>query len=73
MAATRRALSLGTLRYERGLATYLDVLDAERQLFSAELDLAATTRDQLAAVVQLHKTLGDGWESQASAGQGASP
>jgi hypothetical protein len=36
------------------------VLDAQRQLFSAELELASTTRDQLAAVVQLYKALGGG-------------
>src|SRR3989449_7029994 len=35
VGATRRALSLVTLRYERGLATQLEVLDAQRQLFSA--------------------------------------
>ena len=61
VAATRQALYLATLRYERGLATYLDVLDQERQLFRAELDLASTTRDQLTAVVQVYKALGGGW------------
>jgi multidrug efflux system outer membrane protein len=72
VAATRRALSLATLRYERGLATQLDVLDAQRQLFSAELDLASITRDQLTAVVQLYKALGGGWQSQPPAGHGQS-
>ena len=37
VAANRQALFLATLRHERGLATYLDVLDQERQLFQAEL------------------------------------
>jgi len=72
VAATRRALSLATLRYERGLATQLDVLDAQRQLFSAELDLASITRDQLTAVVQLYKALGGGWQSQPPAGHSPS-
>jgi outer membrane protein, multidrug efflux system len=72
VAATRRALSLATLRYERGLATQLDVLDAQRQLFSAELDVASITRDQLTAVVQLYKALGGGWQSQPPAGHGQS-
>ena len=72
VAATRRALSLATLRYERGLSTQLDVLDAQRQLFIAELDLASTTRDQLTAVVQLYKALGGGWQSQPPAGYGQS-
>ena len=57
---------LATLRYENGLSGYLDLLDAQRQLFSAEVDLASTTRDQLTAVVQVYKTLGGGWEMQAS-------
>jgi outer membrane protein, multidrug efflux system len=63
VAATRQVLYLATLRYERGLATYLDVLDQERQLFRAELDLASTTRDQLTAVVQVYKALGGGWQT----------
>jgi outer membrane protein, multidrug efflux system len=50
----------------------LDVLDAQRQLFSAELDLASITRDQLTAVVQLYKALGGGWQSQPPAGHGQS-
>ncbi|HKC39472.1 MAG TPA: efflux transporter outer membrane subunit, partial [Gemmatimonadales bacterium] len=72
VGATRRALSLVTLRYERGLSTQLEVLDAQRQLFSAELELASTTRDQLAAVVQLYKALGGGWQSQPPAGHSPS-
>src|SRR5437016_2165973 len=72
VAASRRALALVTLRYERGLSTQLEVLDAQRQLFSAELDLASTTRDQLTAVVQLYKALGGGWQSQPPAGHGQS-
>jgi multidrug efflux system outer membrane protein len=62
VTAARRALELASLRYENGLAGYLDVLDAERQLFAAEIDLAQATRDQLTAVVQVYKALGGGWE-----------
>jgi len=54
----REALYLANLRYERGLSTYLEVLDQERQLFRAELDLASSTRDQLT----VYKALGGGWE-----------
>ncbi len=73
VGATRRALSLVTLRYDRGLSTQLEVLDAQRQLFSAELELASTTRDQFAAVIQLYKALGGGWQSQPPAGHSPSP
>jgi len=61
VTALSQAVVLANLRYERGLATYLDVLDAQRQLFQAELELTSTTRDQLTAVVQVYKALGGGW------------
>jgi multidrug efflux system outer membrane protein len=61
VTALGQAVVLANLRYERGLATYLDVLDAQRQLFQAELELTSTTRDQLTAVVQVYKALGGGW------------
>jgi hypothetical protein len=47
------------------------VLDTERQLFSAEIDLAAITRDQLNAVVQVYKALGGGWEADFPPGRKA--
>ena len=51
-----------TKRYKGGLESFLSVLDADRQLFTAELDLAAVQRDQLLTLVQLYKALGGGWE-----------
>jgi len=62
--AAQRAVDIANLRYTNGLGTYLDVLDAQRQLFTAEIDLAGITRDQLTAVVQVYKALGGGWEVQ---------
>jgi multidrug efflux system outer membrane protein len=62
VAAAQRALDLANLRYADGLGTYLDVLDAERQFFTAEISLASVMRDQLTAVVQLYKALGGGWD-----------
>ena len=64
VTANRRALSMVTLRYERGLSTQLEVLDIQRELFSAELEFASATRDQLTAVVQLYRALGGGWQGQ---------
>jgi len=50
------------------LADLVECLDAQRQLFSSEIELARTTRDQLTAVVQLYKALGGGWtEAEPSA------
>jgi multidrug efflux system outer membrane protein len=73
VAASRRALELADLRYRNGLSTYLDVLDAQRQLFQAELALAGTRRDQLVAVVQVYKALGGGWSMPPSGGGPAVP
>jgi multidrug efflux system outer membrane protein len=62
VTAARRSLELANLRYADGLGAYLDVLDAERQFYAAEIDLASVLRDQLTAVVQLYKALGGGWD-----------
>jgi multidrug efflux system outer membrane protein len=48
-------------RYKGGLEPFLAVLDADRQLFTAELDLATVQLDQLITLVQLYKALGGGW------------
>jgi multidrug efflux system outer membrane protein len=64
VAALREALRIARIRYVGGLATYLEVLDAQQQLFPAELDLARTRRDQLLAVVALYRALGGGWQQQ---------
>lgn len=61
--ALRSALQLASLRYRGGLANYLDVLVAQRNLFDAELALASTHRLQLVSVVQLYKALGGGWHA----------
>lgn len=59
--ALQAALRLANLRYKGGLANYLDVLIAQRNLFDAELSLASTRRFYLTSVVQLYKALGGGW------------
>ncbi len=58
-----------TLRYKTGLANYLDVLIAQRNLFDAELSLTSTHRLHLVSVVQLYKALGGGWSPLDSAQQ----
>jgi multidrug efflux system outer membrane protein len=62
--ALRQALDLATLRYQAGLATYLDLLDAQRSVFSAELALSQAQLGQLTAAVQLYKALGGSWASR---------
>lgn len=52
---------LSTLRYRGGLDSYLQVLDAQRNLFQGQLLLAQLRRQELVAVVQLYRALGGGW------------
>jgi len=53
---------LSYLRYTGGVATLLEALDADRELFEAERSLALARRDELLSVVQLYKALGGGWQ-----------
>jgi multidrug efflux system outer membrane protein len=59
--ALRRALRLAELRYQTGIANYLEVLDAQRGLFDAELGLSQAQLRQLAAAVELYRALGGSW------------
>jgi multidrug efflux pump len=59
--AQARALELAELRYEAGDAAYIEVLDAQRSSFRAELDLIAARRGELAAAVALFRALGGGF------------
>lgn len=53
---------LSYLRYTGGVATLLEALDADRELFEAERSLALARRDELLSVVQLYRALGGGWQ-----------
>ena len=53
---------LAYLRYEGGVDSLLNALDADREVFEAELNLTQTKRDELISVVQLYKALGGGWQ-----------
>jgi multidrug efflux system outer membrane protein len=66
VAALQSALGFAMQRYQGGRASYLDVLTAQRNLFTAELSLADTRRAQLTSIVQLYKALGGGWSPQAA-------
>jgi multidrug efflux system outer membrane protein len=58
--AQRSLASLARLRYENGVAQYIEVLDAERNLFSAEQALIALRRGELQNLVSLYVALGGG-------------
>jgi NodT family efflux transporter outer membrane factor (OMF) lipoprotein len=52
---------LARLRYENGVASYLDLLDAQRSLFAAQQGLVQTRLARLQNQVQLYRALGGGW------------
>lgn len=52
---------LAYLRYRGGVDTQLNALDADRDLFQAQLDLAQLRLKEVLTIVQLYKTLGGGW------------
>ncbi len=56
------AVKLSTERYTAGKASYYEVLEAQQQLFPAQLGLARTQLSQLLATVNLYKALGGGWD-----------
>jgi multidrug efflux system outer membrane protein len=60
-AAERDRYRLADLRYRNGVASYLDLLDAERSLFSVEQSLAQVRLAQRSNDVALYKALGGGW------------
>jgi len=62
--ALAAAVHVSTKRYLAGKASYYEVLEAQQQLFPAELNLARVERDQLLVIVQLYKALGGGWDME---------
>jgi multidrug efflux system outer membrane protein len=61
--ALRASVRLSTQRYEGGVDNYLQVLDAQRNLFQGELDLARFRQQELAWIVRLYRALGGGWDA----------
>lgn len=61
VATLRRGVELANERYENGYSDYLEVLDTERSLFSAELQLASAQGDYYRSIVDLYRALGGDW------------
>ena len=59
--ALRQALDLAEVRYQGGVSNYLEVLDAERGLFTAQLAESEAELQELDAAVELYKALGGSW------------
>ena len=65
VAALKDYLKLAWYRYYEGQTDYLTVLDAEREVFSVELNMIGAQADQFFALINLYKSLGGGWVLEA--------
>ncbi|HNW77779.1 MAG TPA: efflux transporter outer membrane subunit [Candidatus Competibacteraceae bacterium] len=63
--ALQRYLDLATLRYQNGYSDYLTVVDAERNLYSAQLSLVQSQGQLFIALANLYKVMGGGWVDEA--------
>jgi multidrug efflux system outer membrane protein len=61
-------LRLQRMRFRSGVSSYLEVLDAERQVYAAQIDQVRVRRDHLIAHVDLYRALGGGWSEVAISG-----
>lgn len=59
-----RSVTLSTDRYQSGFAAYIEQLDAQRNLYSTELEAITLRQDQLNNLVTLYRALGGGWSGQ---------
>jgi outer membrane protein, multidrug efflux system len=65
LASLRNYGRLARLRFDNGYTSYIEVLDAERSLFNAELSMAQTKGGLFQALVSLYKAMGGGWVQEA--------
>jgi NodT family efflux transporter outer membrane factor (OMF) lipoprotein len=61
LEANRKALEMAKLRYEKGLSSFLEVLDAQRSLYSSEDAVSQSRATVNTSAVALYKALGGGW------------
>jgi multidrug efflux system outer membrane protein len=62
LGAAEDARRLATIRYQGGVTSYLEVLDADTRLLDAELGLARAELSELSALVEIYQALGGGWQ-----------
>ena len=63
-SAAAETLRLQRMRYRAGVISYIEVLDAERQLFAAQIDLSRAKLSELLAYIDLYRALGGGWSDE---------
>lgn len=62
LVASLNAQYLSGKRYDKGVTSYLEFLESQRQAFESELNYTETRRELLNAYVNLYGVLGGGWE-----------
>jgi multidrug efflux system outer membrane protein len=62
------AAALSRSRYDAGLASYLEILNADQQLFDQELQLAQVRGEEMRSFVELYRALGGGWQQEPGSG-----
>jgi multidrug efflux system outer membrane protein len=65
VASLREYVRMARLRYDEGYVSFIEVLDAERSLFNAEIEYTRTQAVLFQALVNLYKAMGGGWVVQA--------
>jgi len=63
LTSAREARRLADLRYQGGATSYLEVLDSDTRLLSAELGVVQAELSELSAFVEIYRALGGGWQS----------
>ena len=63
VAAASATFELSTVRYQKGVDSYLSVLDSQRTLYAAQAELISEQLSQAANIVTVYKTLGGGWSA----------
>jgi multidrug efflux system outer membrane protein len=71
--ALRDASALARARYDTGLANYLEILNADQQLFDQELQLAQVRGEEMRAFVELYRALGGGWQVEPGSAASTTP
>lgn len=61
VTATERSLFLSKALYDNGYTSFLQVLDAERELLNSQFEKSLALQNQLISTVRLYKALGGGW------------
>lgn len=63
VTAAQNALYLSGERYDKGVTSFLELIESQRQAFEAELNLSETTQKLFNGYIKLYKALGGGWIS----------